>query len=153
MGRKKQNLESGNVTKDRLAGTPFSSKSEMDAASDELRKAIWTQLERVRIKKELLRKPELKSFLEPFQTGLGCKYSEKTDLFRIHLNEHGGVDVNIHEEMKTEENRAALLTAFIRSTSDSFLSNYLKSLDILPNSTNDDEEVVISDKKQAKKRK
>ena len=132
MGRvKKKDSESVNVTKERLAGTPFSSKAEMDQASEEIRKEIWTQLEKVRIKNELLQKPEFKSFLRTFEKGLGCKFSDESDLFRIYLNSLGGIDLNINEEMKSESSQMELLSTAIRSASDTFLSNYLKSLDIV----------------------
>lgn len=151
---KKKSVSSGNITKERLAGTPFTSMSEMSAASDELRRDTWNQLERAKIKKELLAKPEYKFFLEPFRRGMVCKYGEKNDnLVRVHLNDEGGIEVDINEEMKSSENSGALLSALIRSTSDSLFSNYLKSMDIiLPSSTNEESENISTKKVNSKKK-
>jgi len=132
MPRKKKNAITGNTTKDKLAGTPFSSMAEMTAASDELRKETWSQLEKARIKKELLSKPEFRFFLEPFRKGMVTKYGEKNDnLVRVSLSDDGEISIDINEEMKSEENSAALLAALIKASSDSLFSNYLKSMDII----------------------
>ncbi len=131
MPRKKK-LLSSNITKERLSGTPFSSMSEMSAASEAIRRETWEQLEKARIKRELLQKSEYKFFLEPFRKGMICKYGEKNDnLVRVFLSDEGGIEVDINEEMKSEENSGALLSALIKSTSDSLFSNYLKSMDII----------------------
>lgn len=149
MGRKKKFEATSNPTKDRLAGTPFSSMGEMAAATEEIRKETWYQLERSRIKRELLLKPEFKFFLEPFKRGMVCKYGETTNnLVRVYLNDDGGIEVDINEEMKSAENSGALLSALIRSTSDSLFSNYLKSMDIIMQS---EDTFDPSDKHLAKK--
>lgn len=130
--RKKQGLSSPNVTKERLAGTPFTSMAELNEASKELRTETWRQLEKARIKRELLGKEEYKFFLDPFRRGMVCRYGEKNDsLVRVYLTPDGGIQVDINEEMKSAENSEALLSALIKSTSDSLFSNYLKSMDII----------------------
>lgn len=130
--RKKPDSSQGNVTKERLAGTPFSSMAELNAASNELRTETWRQLEKARIKRELLAKEEYKFFLDPFRKGMVCRYGEKNDsLVRVYLSADGGIQVDINEEMKSAENSEALLSALIKSTSDSLFSNYLKSMDII----------------------
>lgn len=141
MAKRKKGSGTGNITKERLAGTPFTSMSEMDSASGDIRRDTWSQLERARIKRELLAKPEYKFFLEPFRKGMICKYGEKNDnLVRVFLSEDGGIEVDINEEMKSAENSGALLSALIKSTSDSLFSNYLKSMDIIvPSETTESE--------------
>jgi len=130
--RRKQDSATGNVTKERLAGTPFASMAELNAASKELRTETWRQLEKARIKRELLAKDEYKFFLDPFRKGMICRYGEKNDsLVRVYLSQDGGIQVDINEEMKSAENSEALLSALIKSTSDSLFSNYLKSMDII----------------------
>lgn len=130
--RRKQTSTTSNVTKERLAGTPFSSMAELNQASDELREETWRQLEKARIKRELLGKDEYKFFLDPFRKGMVCRYGEKNDsLVRVYLSADGGIQVDINEEMKSAENSEALLSALIKSTSDSLFSNYLKSMDII----------------------
>ena len=130
--RKGKDTSAGNVTKERLAGTPFSSMAELNAASKELRAETWRQIEKARIKRELLSKDEYKFFLDPFRKGMVCRYGEKNDsLVRVYLTSDGGIQVDINEEMKSAENSEALLSALIKSTSDSLFSNYLKSMDII----------------------
>ncbi len=140
--RKKQDSSTGNVTKERLAGTPFSSMAELNAASKELRAETWRQLEKARIKRELLSKEEYKFFLDPFRKGMVCRYGEKNDsLVRVYLSPDGGIQVDINEEMKSAENSEALLSALIKSTSDSLFSKYLKSMDIIaPDDGRDEKE-------------
>lgn len=130
--KKKDDASTSNVTKEKLAGTPFSSMAELNAASRELRTETWRQLERARIKRELLGKDEYKFFLDPFRRGMICRYGEQNDnLVRVYLGEDGGIQVDINEEMRSAENSEALLSALIRSTSDSLFSNYLKSMNII----------------------
>lgn len=145
----RKSATSGNITKERLAGTPFNSATEMNAVSDELRREAWTQLEKARIKRELLAKEEYKFFLEPFQKGMICKYGKKNDsLVRVYLSDNG-IEVDINGEMKSSENSGTILKALIRSTSDSLFSNYLKSMDIINNTGKDEE----NDNDNAKRRR
>jgi hypothetical protein len=118
----------GNVTKERLAGTPFENATEMNAARQEILEDTWRELERARAKRELLAKPDYQFFLEPFRKGMLTRYGEKNgNLVRVSLG-NDGIQIDINEEMKSSENSEALLEALIRSMSDSFMSNYLKSL-------------------------
>lgn len=150
--RKKQESIQGNVTKERLAGTPFTSMAELNAASDELRAETWRQLEKARIKRELLAKEEYKFFLDPFRKGMVCRYGEKNDsLVRVYLTTDGGIQVDINEEMKSAENSEALLSALIKSTSDSLFSNYLKSMDIISHADTTDENENSKRTKNTKK--
>ena len=154
MARRKKNASSsGNITKERLSGTPFSSMSEMSQASDEIRRDAWNQLERAKIKRELLSKDEYKFFLEPFKKGMICKYGEQNDnLVRVFLGDDGGIEIDINEEMKSAENSGALLSALIKSTSDSLFSNYLKSMDIITPADPADEQETAVKKPVAKKK-
>lgn len=154
MARKKETeTVTGNVTKEKLAGTPFSSMAELNAASGELRSETWRQLEKARIKKELLGKDEYKFFLEPFRRGMICRYGEKNDnLVRVYLGADGGIQVDINEEMKSAENSEALLSALIRSTSDSLFSNYLKSMNIIGQTDGSEEDAAEKKKTKGSKR-
>lgn len=148
--RKNKDSATGNVTKERLAGTPFASMAELNAASKELRTETWRQLEKARIKRELLAKDEYKFFLDPFRKGMICRYGEKNDsLVRVYLSSDGGIQVDINEEMKSAENSEALLSALIKSTSDSLFSNYLKSMDIIsPADGSEESESTSKSRKQ-----
>jgi hypothetical protein len=145
--KKLKKSKASNITKERLAGTPFNSAAEMNAASEELRREAWSQLEKARIKRELLSKEEYEFFLEPFHKGMTCKYVDKDEnLVKLYLADNG-VKVDINEEMKSSESSGALLTALIRSTSDSLLSNYLKSMDIIS-----DKEALAENESETQKR-
>lgn len=152
MRKKKKNSQT-NITKERLSGTPFNSAAEMNAASDELRREAWGQLEKARIKRELLSKEEYKFFLEPFKKGMSCKYVNKDEnLVRVYLAEDG-IEVDINEEMRSAENSGALLDSLIRSTSDSLFSNYLRSMDIISNTESTSERDSDRKKQSSKKQR
>lgn len=147
--KKTASTSTGNVTKEKLAGTPFHTASEMNAARDTILEETWRELERAKAKRDLLAKPEYNFFLDPFKKGLLTRYGEKNDnLVRVFLGADG-IQIDINEEMKSSENSEALLGALIRSMSDSFLSNYLKSLGIIspPDTLDGDAEKRASKKK------
>lgn len=133
MNKKTQKpVPEGNVTKEKLAGTPFKSASELNEAREEILKETWCQLEKARATKELVKKDEYRFFVDVFRRGLLCKYGESNDnLVRVFLSEDG-VQIAINEEMRSQENNEYLLGALIKSMSESFLANYLRAMGILP---------------------
>lgn len=61
-----------------------------------------------------------------------CKYGEKNDnLVRVSLAEDNSVNISISEDMRSKENSEHLLGVLIESMSSSFLTNYLKAMDIV----------------------
>lgn len=124
--------QSKNITKDKLKGTPFSSAEELKKAQSEILEETWRKLEKAKAKRELTNKEEYSFFVETFRKGMVCKYGEKDDnLVRITLESDNSVMISISEDMKTKENSENLLGVLIEAMSSSFLSNYLKAMDIV----------------------
>ena len=133
---KKARSTSVNITKDKLKGTPFSNAKELQKAQNEILEETWRKLEKARAKRELIKKDEFNFFVETFKKGMVCKYGEKNDnLVRVSLAEDQSIEISISEQMKSKENSEHLLGVLIESTSSSFLSNYLKAMDIVEEDT------------------
>ena len=127
---------STNITKDKLKGTPFSTAEELKKAQSEILEETWRKLEKARAKRELIKKEEYSFFIETFKRGMICKYGEKDDnLVRVSLGDDQSIIISISEQMKSKENSEHLLGVLIESTSSSFLSNYLKAMDIVEEDT------------------
>lgn len=131
MVNKKKDKSGTNVTKERLAGTPFETAAEFNAARNEILEETWRQLERARATRELLKKDDYQFFAEIFEKGLLCKYGENNgNLVRVFLSSDG-IQIAIDEEMKTGESSEALVGVLIQSMSSSFMSNYLKAMGMM----------------------
>jgi len=130
--------QSKNITKDKLRGTPFNSAEELKKAQAEILEETWRKLEKAKAKRELTKKEEYSFFVETFRKGMVCKYGEKNDnLVRVSLDADSSIKISISEAMRTKENSEHLLGVLIESMSSSFLTNYLKAMDIVE----DDREV------------
>lgn len=130
--------QSKNITKDKLRGTPFTSAEELKKAQAEILEETWRKLEKAKAKRELTKKEEYSFFVETFRKGMVCKYGEKNDnLVRVSLDADSSIKISISEAMRTKENSEHLLGVLIESMSSSFLTNYLKAMDIVE----DDREV------------
>ena len=140
--------KSANPTKEKLKGTPFSTAEELKKAQQEILDETWRKLEKARAKQELTKREEYSFFVETFRKGMVCKYGEKNDnLVRVSLESDQSIKISISEEMKTKENSEHLLGVLIESMSSSFLTNYLKAMDIV------EEDSEIEDKmRKIKKR-
>lgn len=153
-GQKKPK-ETINVTKERLAGTPFDSAEALKSAQTEILTEIWREMERARAKRQLLQKDDYRFFIETFERGLLCKYGENNDnLVRVFLGPDG-VQIAINEEMKSTENSAALLGELIKSMSESFLTSYLKAMGVLTpadSPTSGEEPIKGHTKKRARRK-
>jgi hypothetical protein len=125
-------VTSKNITKDKLKGTPFSSGEELKNAQAEILEETWRKLEKARAKRELTEREEYAFFIETFRKGMVCKYGEKDgNLVRVSLTDDNSVEISISEDMRSKENSEHLLGVLIESMSSSFLSNYLKAMDIV----------------------
>ena len=124
--------QSKNITKDKLRGTPFTSAEELKKAQAEILEETWRKLEKAKAKRELTKKEEYSFFVETFRKGMVCKYGEKNDnLVRVSLDADSSIKISISEAMRTKENSEHLLGVLIESMSSSFLTNYLKAMDIV----------------------
>lgn len=134
--------QSKNITKDKLKGTPFSTAEELKKAQAEILEYTWRRLEKAKAKRELTKKEEYSFFVETFRKGMVCKYGEKDDnLVRVSLDEDSSVKISISEDMRSKENSEHLLGVLIESMSSSFLTNYLKAMDIVEDDTEIEEQL------------
>lgn len=135
IGKKK---EDKNIYRSRLAGTPFKKASDYNKAQDRLLQDEWEQLERARIRRDLLQRDEYRYILERFEHGLSCDFGDSNDkLFRIFVDGKGYTQVALSEKLKNENASAETLSLLIRALTDAFEKNYLKVMKILP--VSDDE--------------
>lgn len=141
-------VSSKNTTKDKLKGTPFSSGEELKKAQTEILEETWRKLEKARAKKELTEREEYSFFVETFRKGMVCKYGEKSDnLVRVSLSSDNSVQISISEDMRSKENSEHLLGVLIESMSSSFLTNYLKAMDIVEEDSEVEEQMKRIKKK------
>lgn len=139
---KTSSVQSKNITKDKLKGTPFSTAEELKKAQAEILEDTWRRLEKAKTKRELTKKEEYSFFVETFRKGMVCKYGEKDDnLVRVSLDEDSSVRISISEDMRSKENSEHLLGVLIESMSSSFLTNYLKAMDIVEDDTEIEEQL------------
>ena len=136
--RKKQtaaskNGSTKNPTRQRLEGTPFNSATDYNAATERILREEWEQLERARARKELLQREEYQYILKRFELGLSCEFGNSNNkLFRVYVDKDGATQVALDEKMKSEENNEALIGVLIKSLSEAFEKNYLRTMKILP---------------------
>ena len=135
-----------NITKQKLKGTPFNSAEELKAAQNELLSEIWKSLEKARIKKELLKRPEFEFINNIFKTGIVCQFNESAGpdhgSIRIHLDESDALRISINKKLRAESDDNKFIGTLIESISTTFLSNYLKSMHII-----EDEQSIKEHKK------
>lgn len=149
----KKGAQTKNITKDKLKGTPFSSAEELKKAQSEILEETWRKLEKAKAKRELTNKEEYSFFVETFRKGMVCKYGEKDDnLVRVSLESDNSVMISISEDMKSKESSEHLLGVLVESMSSSFLTNYLKAMDIVEEDSDieDDYNAIKKKLKRAK---
>jgi len=143
-----KDVKPSNITKDKLKGTPFSTAEELKKAQNEILDDTWRKLEKAKAKRELTKREEYSFFVETFRRGMVCRYGEKDDnLVRVTLEKDNSIQISISEEMKSQENSEHLLGVLIESMSSSFLSNYLKAMDIVEDDSELDQQVKKIKKK------
>jgi hypothetical protein len=128
----KPESKSENPTLRRLAGTPFKTAAEMNEAEAKIYKESWDELTKARSYQHLTDKEEFAFFKRVFEKGMRCRYGEgNEDIVRVGLS-GGEVIVEINEEMKSREHSEKLVSSLAQALGDSFFTNYLKAMRILP---------------------
>ena len=133
------------ATRTRLKGTPFSKASEMNSASQDIRKKTWEQFERARIFNELSQKAEYAFIKDEFKEGLKCQYGDsQKHLVKVFSNGKG-VEVDINPDLvKNIPQGSTFVECLIRSLSDTFSKSYYQAKGIITNDQYSIEEVVKS---------
>lgn len=128
----KPESQSENPTLKRLAGTPFKTASEMNEAEGKILKETWETLAKAKAFDSLTEKENFTFFRKVFERGMRCRYGEGTeDIVKVNLR-NGELIVEINEEMKSQEHSEQFVASLAQALSDSFFSNYLKAMRILP---------------------
>ena len=132
----KDTLNNVNPTHKKLAGTPWTTATEMKEAQQRILRAEWEQLERARAIRMLLQRPEFAFFTEAFEKGYHCKFKDK-DLISLKLDkEKQEVSFYLNETLlSTGEvtlNAIDTLSNMMKAMGETFMAYYLTALKILP---------------------
>ena len=120
------------TTRRRLKSTPFSNATDLNSASQEIRKRTWEQFERARIFDELSQKSEYSFINEEFKAGLKCKYGETTEhLVRV-FSIGKGVEIDInHDLVKNIPEGSLFIECLIKSLGETFSKSYYQAKGII----------------------
>lgn len=134
-----KNTKSSSVTasRQRVAGTPFSSASELNKAQDERLMIVWRKMEDARHIHNLSKKPEYKFWLDGFRKGLICALGEESEnLFRIFVEEDGSIMVHLSKTLlESLELRSKEISYLIKSLSEAFSNSYYSTMGLQPPSS------------------
>ena len=121
------------MTRARLEGTPFTTATQFNAARERILQDEWEQLEHARARKQLLERKEYEYIINRFKKGLSCEFGNSNNkLFRVYIDEEMATQVALDEKVKSEANNEVLIGILIKSLSEAFEANYLKTMKILP---------------------
>ena len=141
MKKKTTEKPSSNSTRQRLEGTPFVSATDFNAAKERILKEEWEQLEHSRARRQLLEREEYQYIIDRFRKGLSCEFGNSNNkLFRVFIDKEGATQVALDEKMKSEESNEVLIGVLIKSLSEAFEKNYLKTMKIIPENNFDGKE-------------
>ena len=128
--------ETGNPTRDKLAGLPFETASELKAARQEINLSVWRRLEEARQMNDLLARPEFSFVSKEFEKGFLCAYGERQQNIAHVFSDpkEGGIKVLINKELTESGPSAEIVGVMVKSLSASFAETYYKAKGILPNS-------------------
>ena len=122
-----------NATKQKLMGTPFASATELNRAQAKIKLQVWTEVQRAKVKHDLLSKPENKFYLEPFRQGLACAYGKNGNkIVRCFVDENEATQIEINEDMRSDQSNETLLKVLVHAMSQSLNETYMKARDIIP---------------------
>lgn len=128
---KEKESSSSNVTKERLAGTPFERAEDLKRAQAEILEQEWRAQERCRARRELQSREEFRDNLKPLRNGVNFGYSDNNgDLFRVFVagKEVGDEHVRImFDERKKSEEDSSFIGATIQSVFEPFLRAFLSA--------------------------
>lgn len=145
--KKKTKNPTLNPTRQRLEGTPFTLATDFNAAKERILKEEWEQLEHARARKQLLERDEYAYIINRFRKGLSCEFGNSNNkLFRVFIDKDGATQVALDEKMKSGENNEVLIGILIKSLSESFEKNYLKTMKIISENDFDGNESKVDKK-------
>lgn len=138
------------MTREKLAGLPFDTASDLKKAQDELRFQMWKRLENARLFNELSQKDEYQFIKDEFRHGLSCNYGNEADYLVKVFSEGLGVKIDINKDLvKNIPNSKAFVETLIRSMGDTFSKSYYQAKGILAPDAVSIEELVREIQKRA----
>jgi hypothetical protein len=122
---------SKNVTLKRLTGTPFKTGAELKIAEDQILREEWKNIERARVRRNLLRLETNKEILAPFTKGLQAKFvnedGQHEQVVKVYLTEDEAIQVEIDHELKVKD-YAASIESIVKSLVEGLMGGYFKAL-------------------------
>lgn len=150
MQKKKNTNPDPNPSRQKLQKKPFKSVKELESASHDIRKQVWSRLEYARIFQEMITSPDFSFVQDELENGLTCSYGAKQDLLVHVFSKGSGVKIEINKELVGEVDKSeAFVEALIRSTTDSFSKSYYQMKGLIPF---DSQEPTSQEAKPSKKR-
>lgn len=127
----KKNINTTNSTLIKLHGTPFKSATELKAHEEHILLEEWENVERARVRRELLLKAHNREILAPLLNGLSAKFvgpkSEKDNLVKVFLTDQHHIQVDIDAQLKQKE-VGAISDSLVKSLVSGLISGYLSAL-------------------------
>ena len=131
--KKKPNTKNATILK--LHGTPFKSAADLKANADKILMEEWQNVERARVRRELLMRDENKSILKPLMNGMSAKFvgprDKKENLVRVYLTDDHEIQIDIDHKLKGHD-VAAISDSLVKSLVAGLVSGYLGALGLIP---------------------
>lgn len=123
---------SNNATLIRLKGTPFKTAGELKAQEILILTEEWENVERARVRRELLMKESNLAILEPLRKGIKAKFvwvsgEVKDNLVKVFLGSGNDIQVEIDSDLSGQDNIGAV-EELVKPLVDGLLSGYLSAL-------------------------
>jgi hypothetical protein len=137
-----QSNSSGNVTKDKLKFTPFTTATEHKAAREKLLYVEWTSMTRADIRTELLiNSDDCENLRKIFEEGVACSSQEQKELFRVY-NDGYRTKVDVSPAMvESKEAREGGFKALVESTTTAHIMARLRAVALIDSSPISEEEI------------
>lgn len=120
-----------NVTLLSLKGTPFKNAAERKACEERILSEEWQNIERARVRRELLMLQKNRDILMPLTSGFKARFvtseGETGNLVRVFLTHEGTVQVDVDHHMKGQDTHASI-EVLIRPLLSGVMSGYLAVL-------------------------
>lgn len=100
----KKQIRTVNTTLIKLHGTPFKKAAELKAQEEKILLEEWQNIERARVRLELLMKEGNRAILAPFLNGLSAKFvgpkNPNDNMIRIFLTDQDSIQIEIDSQLR-----------------------------------------------------
>ena len=144
----KKRKETSNPTLLKLRGTPFKSAAELKSFEEKILREEWQNIERARVRLDLLMRSENKRVLSPLFNGLKANFVDEEvgakHLVRVYLSAEEAIQVDIDKTLKSKDTNSSL-ESLIRSLIEGLMSGYLSALGLTSQTVIKPNSVVTKD--------